>query len=75
MPARAITRAMAVAESPRLEPESRIVVGWRFDELRRAGYDERKAMELALRGDVDLHVALELMRRGCPVDTAMRILR
>ena len=55
--------------------ESRFVVGWRFDELQRAGYEERVAMELALRPDVDLHLAVDLPRRGCPIDTALRILR
>ena len=57
-----------------VEPETRLVVGWRFEELRDAGYDERDAMELALRTEIDLHLALELVRNGCPLETAVRIL-
>ena len=57
------------------EATSRRVVGWRFEELRRAGYGERDALELADRSDVDLHLAVELIRRGCPLETALRILR
>jgi hypothetical protein len=51
------------------------VVAWRYDELRRAGYSERSALELAQDAEVDLHVATDLIRRGCPDETALRILR
>ncbi len=46
---------------------------WRFDELVRAGYDDEDAIELAFHLDVDLHVAVNLVRRGCPSRTAVRI--
>ena len=46
---------------------------WRFDELVRAGYEDEDAMELAFHLDVDLHVATNLVRRGCPSSTAVRI--
>jgi len=47
---------------------------WRSDELRRAGYDEREATLLAMHLEVDLHYAVELVRRGCPPTTALKIL-
>ena len=46
---------------------------WRFDELVRAGYEDDDAMELAFHLDVDLHLATNLVRRGCPSSTAVRI--
>ena len=46
---------------------------WRFEELLRAGYDIDDAAVLALRADVDLHWAVELVRGGCPSATARRI--
>ena len=54
--------------------EERVVLGWRYEELVRAGYDERDAMVLADRADIDLHRATELLRAGCAQPTAMRIL-
>ena len=53
----------------------RVEVLWRFDSLRQAGFDERDALELAMRVDVDLHHALRLIHRGCNHETALRILR
>ncbi len=49
------------------------VARWRFDELVRAGYEIPDAVLLALRADVDLHWAVDLMRRGCPSAIARRI--
>ena len=54
--------------------EERCVVRWRLDQLRQAGYDRRTALRIASRTDVDLHVATDLVARGCPVETAIRIL-
>jgi hypothetical protein len=51
------------------------VSGWRFDQLKRAGYREDAARELAHRADIDLHRALELVEGGCPPDLAFEILR
>jgi hypothetical protein len=59
----------ASLERPRVE------VLWRYDSLRKAGFDERDALELAMRVDVDLHFALRLIHRGCEHETALRILR
>lgn len=39
----------------------------------RAGYDEESAVRLA-RSEVDLHTAVELLERGCPVELAVEIL-
>jgi len=47
---------------------------WRAEELERAGYEPRAAGRLAVRHDVDLHSAVDLLERGCPTDLALRIL-
>jgi len=39
-----------------------------------SGYDPRTAKVLADRSDVDLHVAVDLIARGCPPAIAARIL-
>jgi hypothetical protein len=70
---------MATVESEHLgseddETEEERVIGWRAEELLRAGYDNGTALELALLPYVDLHSAIDLLRRGCPPATAVRIL-
>jgi hypothetical protein len=57
-----------------IETESERVLRWRADELKRAGYDDRLALKLALRSHVDLHRAVDLLRRGCDPVLAARIL-
>jgi hypothetical protein len=57
-----------------LETELGRVVEWRMRELRRAGYDERAARSIGEQVDVDLHRAIDLLRSGCPPETALRIL-
>jgi hypothetical protein len=57
-----------------VETEAERIERWRAEELERAGYDSGHAAELAARHDVDLHLAVDLLVRGCPVDTALRIL-
>jgi hypothetical protein len=47
---------------------------WRAQALERAGYAPDAAVELALRQDIDLHFAVELIENGCPPETALRIL-
>jgi hypothetical protein len=47
---------------------------WRAEELERAGYEPRAASRLAVRHDVDLHTAVELLESGCSTDLALRIL-
>jgi hypothetical protein len=55
--------------------EQELVEQWRADALERAGYPHDEAVELAARTDVDLHSAVDLLARGCPVETALAILR
>jgi hypothetical protein len=50
------------------------VEAWRAEQLEMAGYAAHAAAELAIRQDVDLHVAVELVKRGCPADLALKIL-
>lgn len=47
---------------------------WRHDALERAGYDPESAFVLAASHDVDLHSAVNLLKRGCSVDLALQIL-
>ena len=56
------------------ETESERIERWRVEELARAGYDADDAVELASRSYVDLHLAVQLLERGCPPATALRIL-
>ena len=58
-----------------VETEVERVERWRAEELERAGYHPEAAFELALRFDVDLHAAVELVERGCPHELALQILR
>ena len=66
---------MATIEASQRESLERAVTAWRFEQLRLAGFGERHALELAMRGDIDLHVAVRLIDRGCDCKTALRILR
>jgi hypothetical protein len=64
---------MTTAELDR-ERDDELVLTWRRDELLRAGYGKRAALAIALDGTIDLHVATDLIRSGCPERTALRIL-
>jgi len=55
-------------------PEIERIERWRHEELQRAGYDPESALVLAASHDVDLHDAVELLKRGCTVDLALQIL-
>jgi hypothetical protein len=50
------------------------VLGWRYEQLRRAGLERRDARRLAACKDVDLHQALRLLREGCPPKLTLAIL-
>ena len=66
---------MTVAELEMLEvPWVDAVREWRLEGLLRAGYELEDATEVAFHLDVDLHKAADLVRRGCPSGTAVRIL-
>ena len=56
------------------ETVSEAVLRWRFEELVRSGYDIASASVLASHVEIDLHDASALTRRGCPPETALRIL-
>lgn len=47
---------------------------WRAEALERAGYSNRAAAEIAQRLDIDLHVATNLLERGCSEELALQIL-
>lgn len=67
--------AMTTAQFERLdEGEAKSVLRWRFEQLVDAGYAAHDASVLALDVEVDLHAAIELLRRSCPAETALRIL-
>jgi hypothetical protein len=56
------------------QTEIKRIERWRVEELERAGYEPRAAGRLAVRHDVDLHAAVDLIQRGCPTDLALKIL-
>jgi len=58
----------------RPELELELVEQWRLESLGRAGYDRESASVLAASLEVDLHRAVQLLQRGCPVDLALQIL-
>ena len=57
-----------------LDTELERIEQWRAEELERVGYPRRDARQLAARHDVDLHLAIDLVRQGCPVPVALQIL-
>ncbi len=56
------------------ETELERVEQWRAEELERGGYKPADAARLAARHEVDLHVAVALLERGCPAELALEIL-
>lgn len=67
--------SVATVASPReleLDEAERVLL-WRITRLVDAGYDGASAVELAV-SPVDLHLAVDLLERGCPVELALRIL-
>lgn len=69
-------QTMTAAELQDLDfdTEAERVLLWREEELERAGYERDAARQLAESPYVDLHLATELLRRGCPAPTAVEIL-
>ncbi len=63
-----------VAQERSPSPEGDRLIRWRFSQLRRSGYPEDLAAEIAARLDVDLHQATRLTEAGCTPATAARIL-
>jgi hypothetical protein len=66
--------ANEVAKHSAQEITAETMFEWRLETLRRAGYDERSSLLIALKPEIDLHAASDLVQRGCPVATALRIL-
>ena len=50
------------------------ILRWRFEEPPQAGYEDAVALTIAAACEIDLHLAIDLPRRGCPVALAARIL-
>ena len=71
----ALNRPMdaAATQQDAQEAEAALVLSWRYRVLREAGYDRDDAFILA-RTEVDVHVAADLLARGCPPRTALEIL-
>jgi hypothetical protein len=65
---------MSVIAHGRAAREPNSVSCWWRQQLEAAGYPTAAAEMLSERADVDLHVAVGLLRAGCPVETALRIL-
>jgi hypothetical protein len=57
-----------------IREETDPVEDWRAEQLEFAGYGPPDAARLARRHDIDLHVAVDLVRKGCPADLALKIL-
>ncbi len=67
--------AMTTSHFSRLElDEATQILGLRLRTLTAAGYDLDDAVVLASHVEIDLDSATELVRRGCPSATAVRIL-
>lgn len=60
-------------ETERLD-ETAEILEWRYETLRDAGYSDHEALLLATCDEVDLHLACDLIARGCPTRTAVQIL-
>jgi hypothetical protein len=56
------------------ETEAMCILAWRFHELIEGGYEVEDALTLAVATEVDVHRASDLLQRGCPPRTALRIL-
>jgi ABC-type phosphate/phosphonate transport system substrate-binding protein len=64
---------MTAAETE-IRDETDLVEAWRAEQLELAGYGAAAAAELAARHDVDLHVAVEMLKHGCSHELALKIL-
>ena len=62
------------AADTEIRDETELVGAWRAEQLELAGYGAAAAAELALRLDVDLHTAVELLGHGCTPELALKIL-
>ncbi len=65
---------MTVEQLEQDGPTAEAVLGWRFEQLLRVGYDRRQARLLSRRVDIDLHRAVDLLAGGCSQELALEIL-
>jgi hypothetical protein len=65
---------MTAAELDFSTDETELIQAWRVEALERAGYLPSEATEIAVRPDIDLHQAVDLVKRGCSTDLALQIL-
>jgi hypothetical protein len=65
---------MSTTHLTTFDSELELVEQWRHEALERAGYDHEAATVIAASHEVDLHRAVELLERGCPIDLALQIL-
>ena len=65
---------MSILDTTDINFEVERVELWRLDSLERAGYDAESAAVLAASPEVDLHLAVALLERGCSQDLALQIL-
>lgn len=61
---------MSVGEITHAEAKVR---GWRFEILYKSGYDMADAKLIARRSDIDLHYAVEVLRKCCDSKLARRL--
>ena len=54
--------------------ETELVEAWRAEQLEAAGYGAQTAAEIAMRQDIDLHRAIDLLSSGCSTELAAQIL-
>lgn len=65
---------MVTADIAQREAAFEEILDWRFEQLRRVGYDRDQAQLVSRRLDVDLHQAVDLVRSGCSCELALLIL-
>ena len=65
---------MATSTHERRDSTADATRRWRTEQLQAAGFPLREARAMSERADIDLHLAVRLLRDGCPVATALRIL-
>jgi hypothetical protein len=70
----AFVDALLAGQRIELAAEADDVVTWRFEQLEQAGYAEMAALAIAVDTAIDLHLACELLRRGCPQAVALEII-
>jgi hypothetical protein len=64
---------MTAAQAQVVDHELDRIQGWRLEELERAGYAPDDAAAIARRHDIDLHLAVGLLEKGCDPALAVKI--